>query len=236
MKKLLIILVLIPWSLFSQELNYGTVEVFGKSTRSISPDEIELSIIFMETENVKKENELEIKEKKLTNLISSYKIPSEDLVVNKITASRSGYYYKSSSNKVRLTKSYQLRIENVGIVDELIIKLFEIGADRVAISDLISEKMEQVKTEAIKEALDDATNKARLMTQHTGADLGTVISIKELVPSIQKPMDLDDYEFPNYQAAGWSLTGFPNQSTSNEIGVGKIEIQYHVRVVFQMLN
>jgi hypothetical protein len=70
MKKLIILFALIPNMIIAQDITERSIKVLGKANKEIDPDEIELTILFVETENVKKKNELDLKEKELKKLIS----------------------------------------------------------------------------------------------------------------------------------------------------------------------
>lgn len=228
MSKLLFSLSLLPHLVFAQNTTERSIKVLGKATKEIDPDEIELTILFAETENVKRENEL----KKFT---SAYGISSEDLVIDNFTASRSGYYYKSSSSKVRLTKAYKLRLVNISIADELILKLFEIGADNVSVTNLFSEKTEQIKSEAITEALTYAKDKAELMAKHMGAELGKVILMEEYAPQSGHPnLSYDNFKMSEHAAWGYGAVSRARGASGEGIGIRKISIQYLVHVTFEL--
>lgn len=234
MKKIIILFALIPNVLIAQDMTERTIKVLGKANKEIDPDEIELTILFAETENVKKENELEIKEKELKKLVTAYGIPPENLIIDNFTASRFGYYYKSSSSKIRLTKAYKLRIVNIEIVDELIIELFEVGADNVTVTNLLSEKTEQIKSEAIIEALENAKNKAELMVTHMGAELGKVISIEEFNPQFTPAYHYENLKLNEYSGMEYGNVSRSVGSFSTDIGIRKINVQYHVNVTFEL--
>jgi len=229
MKKIVFLLLLVPYLSFTQTIDSKFVSVRGVSEKSIEPDWIELTIGFYETENVKRENELQIKENSLRKLIESFKIDLKYLKIDNFSAKRYGYY-NSSSKKVRMSKSFKLQLTELDLADSLIIELFKIGANEVLVTDLHSDKLNEIKLEASKEALDNARKKAETMTNHIGVALGEVLEIKEYNPDCNT--NLNGQHYPLYKAA-YNVSGGTVQK-EGDIGVRKIKISYIIDVKYQI--
>jgi uncharacterized protein YggE len=123
---------------------------------------------------------------------------------------------------------------NISIADELIIKLFEVGADNVTVTNLLSEKTEHIKSEAITEALDYAKSKAELIAKHMGTELGKVITIEEYAPQFSQPDQYDNFKLSEYSAWGYGAVSRAVGTSSNDIGIRKINVQYLVNVTFEL--
>ncbi len=227
MKKIAFILLIIPSLIFSQETDRKFIYVRGVAEKSITPDWIELEIIFSETENVKKKNELQQKEKELKKLVQSYNIDLKYLKIYNFYAKRNGYY-NSSSKKVRMSKSYKLKLTEIDKADTLIIELFKIGANEVSVTNLHSDKIKEVKLEAAKEALDNAEIKAKTMVNYLGKKLGDVLEIKEYNPECKQNGFGSRREllYTAYNISGGTV------QKAGDIGVRKIKLTYVVDVKY----
>jgi uncharacterized protein len=231
MKKLILTLCLLPILTYGQINGQRFISVRGESEIDIVPDRIELTITFSETENIKKENELQLKEAELINLLKDFSIDLKKLSIDNFVANRNGYY-KTSSNKVRMSKVFKLQLDKIEIADSLIIKLLEIGASNVAVTNLQSNRLEETKLESIKIALDKAKKKALLMAEHSGNSLGQVLEISEYSPQIQANDE------GNYFLQSKTVTAYGvNRSIDYEgedIALRKIRIRYAVDVKYEL--
>lgn len=224
MKNLILVLSLIPLLTFGQNNSERFISVRGVSELSIEPDRIELRITYSETENLKKENELQQNEAELVKLLNSLSINLKKLSIDNFEANRYGYY-KSSSNRVRMSKVFKLQIENIEIVDSLIIKLFETGASNVTVTNLQSDKIEDTKLEATKIALDKAKKKAEIMASHLNASLGQVLEVSEYKPQVQSVSNYKRlYKFAEYNS----------EPDKEDVNIRKIKVVYIVDVKYEL--
>jgi len=230
MKQLILALSLLPLLTFGQINGQRFISVRGESEIDIVPDRIELTITFSETENVKKENELQQKEAELIKLVKNFSIDLKKLSIDNFVANRNGYY--NSSNKVRMSKVFKLQLDKIEIVDSLIIKLFEIGANNVAITNLHSNRLEEMKLESTKIALDKAKKKAEVMSEHSGYSIGQILEISEYSPQSQA-MDKDDYYLQSKTVAAYGVNRTVDYE-GEDIGIRKIRIRYVVDVKYEL--
>jgi len=230
MKQLILALSLLPLLTFGQINGQRFISVRGESEIDIVPDRIELTITFSETENVKKENELQQKEAELIKLVKNFSIDLKKLSIDNFVANRNGYY--NSSNKVRMSKVFKLQIDKIEIVDSLIIKLFEIGATNVAITNLHSNRLEEMKLESTRIALDKAKKKAEVMSEHSGYSIGQILEISEYSPQSQA-MDKDDYYLQSKTVAAYGVNRTVDYE-GEDIGIRKIRIRYVVDVKYEL--
>jgi uncharacterized protein YggE len=233
MKHLILALSLIPVLTFGQVNNSERfISVRGESEINIVPDRIELTITYSETENIKKENELQQKEAELIKLLKGFSIDLKKLTIDNFAANRYGYY-NSSSNKVRMSKVFKLQLENIEIVDSLIIKLFETGANNVAVTNLQSDKLEATKLEATKIALDKATKKAEIMASHLNCSIGQILQISEFRPQMQTMMDKGEYAFQSKTVTAYGVNRLYDYE-GEAIGIRKIRVVYIVDVKYEL--
>jgi uncharacterized protein YggE len=203
--------------------------VRGESEINIVPDKIELSITYSETENIKKENELQQKEAELVKLLKRFSIDLKKLSIDNFDANRFGFY--TSSSKVRMSKVFKLQLDNLTIVDSLIIQLFKTGATKVVVSNLQSNKLEETKLEAAKIALDKAKKKAEIMASHSNSTLGQVLEISEFKPQVESMMDVNSRQFKTMTAYGVNQI---NNYEGDDIGIRKIRVVYVVDVKYEL--
>ncbi len=204
----------------------------GESEINIVQDRIELAITFSETEKIKKESELQQKEAELIKLLKTFSIDLKKLTIDNFTANRYGYY-DSFSKKVRMSKVFKLQLDDVAIVDSLIIKLFQIGANNVTITNLQSDKLEETKLEATKIALDKATKKAEIMATHLNCSIGRILEISEFIPQAQTMTDKEGYFFQFKTANAYGVNRVYDDE-EEDIGIRKIRVVYVVDVKYEI--
>jgi uncharacterized protein YggE len=230
MKNLFTFLLLIPCLSLAQSDSIRHIVVYGESNIEIEPDRIELTIIFTETENLRKENELQLKENELKSLIKTHNIGLDKLSVDYLAATSQINYYKTSSNKFMVSKTFKLQLDKIELVDTLIRELFEIGANSVTVSNLDSDKLEDVKLDAIKNALERANKKAEAMVANMGLGLGQIVQMTELIPSV----DNNVYNGINVNKGIRAYGVNDAISIDNSIGVRKITVRFQVKVKYEI--
>lgn len=231
MRKFILVLSLLPILTYGQINGQRFISVRGEAELDIVPDRIELTITFSETENIKKENELQQKEADLIKLLKGFSIDLKKLSIDVFSANRYGYY-NSSSNKVRMLKVFKLQLDKIEIVDSLMLKLFVIGANNVAVTNLHSNRLEEMKLESTKIALDKAKKKAQTMSEHSGCSIGQILEISEYSPQVQ------GINNGNYFLQSKSNTAYGGNlmfdDDGEDIGIRKIRIRYIVDVKYEL--
>lgn len=231
MRILLLALCFLPMLASGQTDGPRSITVRGESVIDIEPDRIDLTITFWETENLKKENELQIKEQEMIKLLKALSIDLKKLSIDNLAASR--YGYGSSSNKVRMSKVFILQLDKIELIDTLLLKLFEIGASNVSVTNLHSNKLEEMKLEATKIALDKAKVKAKTMAEHSGYAIGKIIEISEYTPETTELISRGNYEF-QYRVGVASGVNRGVELDNQEIGIRKIRVRYIVDVKYEL--
>ena len=214
----------------AQIVNETYLEVTGTSEKEITPDNLEITITLNANENVRKENELQDKEKQIVDALREFNIPDSAVSIDKIAGHRYGYY-KTNSNKYQISKVFKIQLNTITFLDDLIIRLFEAGASNVFISKMTSNSWKKVKIDAAKEALEIAKERAEEMAKTMDIEIGAPIQIKELpagVMDFSMPYVADRYL---YRAQG--LSDYQQPTTEN-INVRKIILTYTASVRFSI--
>lgn len=217
---------------FGQNSTDRFISVRGESEINIPPDKIELTITYSEAENIKKENELQQKEAELIKLLKGFSIDLKKLTIDNFAANRYGYY-SSSSNRVRMSKIFKLQLDNIAVADSLIIKIFQTGANNVAVTNLQSDKLEETKLEATKIALDKATKKAEIMASHLNCSIGQILEISEFRSQIQTLRDKSDYFLKSNTVEAYGVNRSYNHE-NEDVGLRKIKVVYVVDVKYEL--
>jgi uncharacterized protein len=214
--------------LSAQMVNETYLEVTGTSEKEITPDNLEITITLNANENVRKDNELQDKEKQIVNALRQFNIPDSAIRIDKIAGHRYGYY-KTNSNKYQISKVFKVQLNTTTFLDDLIIRLFETGASNVFISKMTSNSLEKLKIAAAKEALEVAKERAAEMAKTMGIEIGAPIQIKEL------PAGVIDFSMSYvadrylYRAQGFSDY---QQPTTENLNVRNIILSYTASVRF----
>jgi len=227
-KTLLFVLLILYITAFSQSNDSRFILIRGESKKAVDPDKIVLTIVFAETEHIKKQSDINNYEDELKKLLRSFSIDQKNLSIDNFSASRYEYY-KTSSTKISMTRAFKLQVKQVNLIDSLMLKLFKIGATNVSVTNLHSNKLESLKIEASLQALDNAKSKAELMAAHMGLSLGDVMEINEYNPQYQ-PLIYDNYSNNKLNMrSGGSIS-----QSEGDIGIRKIVVKYTVDVKFEL--
>ena len=160
-----------------------TITVRGTSTSEINPEKVELSIIYRYSDHVKDNDKAIMQETNLLKVLDQFEISKENLIIDNLTASGWGGISKVGNNIISLTKSYRLKINQPQIIDNLLPKLVQTGADNVSIISLESSKLDSAKQASMTQALDNAKSKAQTIAKHMNMQLGSANAISEIFPN-----------------------------------------------------
>ncbi len=229
----MILCLLAPTLVFAQ-YESRSITVYGTAEHEIKPDEIWLDVEF--SENVKLKNSvIEDQVKEFQLILSKYDISAEQVEMTDFSSSR--YHYTSSSKRVSLEKQYRVKLTNYRVLNQLIMDIVSTGVERVSISDLRYNDIETIKLEVTKEAIANARNKAAMMVEAQGDQLGKTLSIKEF------GTDDNDSEYGSYRYVSTfdyrsrlSAYGAVSRAVSGpeEINVEDVTINSKVRVTYML--
>jgi uncharacterized protein YggE len=158
-----------------------TVSVRGAASSELEPERVELLITYRVSDNVKDNDKAKAQEQALLAALQGFGVPREKLVLDNLTAYGYGFS-KTYNSTVALTKVYRLTLDKPAVLNELIPRLVQTGADNVQVDRLESQQLEARKQEMLAKALDNARQKAALLARQLGLQLGAPLAVTEVVP------------------------------------------------------
>ena len=227
MKAIFSLALLFSFSMLSaQEIANKTICISGEASIQISPDEIILRIAYDEYWNTpKKLTKINIKtiEKKILSALKEAGVKDSNITLGAVRLLRDYNRVKSVYENRRLSKSLNVCVYHAKEIEKLIEILEAKGLLKKAISQfsiasLRHTNKEKFETQAKIEAIKNAREKASLLLNTLGKNIGEVIQIKEV-------------KTQNNQQANESF--YSSQSTNNS-GVSLITINYSVEVIFEI--
>ncbi len=118
-----------------------TIRVRGAATQELEPEKAELLLTYRVSDNVKDAERAREQQTQLLAVLRNAGIAPEKLTVHNLTAYGSGGLSKVGNSTVALTKQYKLVVDKPALLDELIPKLVQSGADNVVVTNLESSKL-----------------------------------------------------------------------------------------------
>lgn len=182
---LLVLLVLsCPKPLSAAAEGDHTISVQGDGEASAAPDQIRLRIGINLRDS--KVEELRAKGqsvmKKLIAAAKEFKVESRDIKTDTIQLDRTMDGMPpggEGSNMFGLNQVIEFRIRDLKIYDDFVASMFRNGANTIQGFEFETSKRKDLKTQALKGALEDAKRKAEFMAENLGVKLGRVVRIRE---------------------------------------------------------
>lgn len=157
--------------------NTPYIEVIGKASKDIAPDEIYLSISLDESD-YGKESSLTAKEKQVIKSLENLGIDIEkQLRVKDLGSNFKKYILRK--NEVILSKDYELKTSSAKQAAQVIITLESIGVSKVKIDKVGCSQSEKYRDELRVEAVKNAKQKAEQMAGAIGQTCGKAIYMME---------------------------------------------------------
>ena len=159
-----------------------TILVRGTAEQELEPEKLDLLLTYRFSDNVKESGRTQEQEQGLQTVLKQAGVASEKLVLEDLSASGYGGFSKTANASVALTKSYRLTLESPKILNELIPKLVQTGADNLRVVNLQSSRLEAARLEAAGRASANARQKALAVAKQAGGLLGGVVAAAEVLP------------------------------------------------------
>lgn len=195
------------------------IEVKGTAEIKVVPNEIYLQINLKEYKKGESKVSIDRLEEGLVKAVKKIGIPKENLSV----ANVSGYNWnwkKKKSDEFLAVKSFQLMLKDIKQINNLLEKLDAKGVNSLNISKTTHSEIEKYKNELKLTALKNAKEKARLMLEGIGEELGSAIEIQEI-------------EYANYGGnVTYAARVADDASYQSNIDYKLITIKAQVRTVF----
>ncbi|MCC3159142.1 SIMPL domain-containing protein [Hymenobacter sp. 15J16-1T3B] len=158
-----------------------TVAVRGNATAEVEPERVELLITYRVSDNVKDNEKAKAQEQALLAAVQGFGVPRDKLVLDNLSAYGYGLSKTYNSN-VSLTRVYRLMLDKPAVLNDLIPRLVQTGADNVKVARLESTQLEARKQEVLAKAVDNARQKAGVLARQLGQQLGPAVSVSEVTP------------------------------------------------------
>jgi uncharacterized protein len=182
MKKLLLVLLVIPFLTYGQTgdknfIDQNYIEVIGNSVMEFSPDLIYIKILINEKDNKTKifiadrENVMISKLKEIGIDIN------KDLLIKDISSNFK--YYWLTKSEILLAKEYQLLVRDGKTASKVFIELENIGISNVTIDRLDNSNIQKYRKEVKIDAIKAAKEKAESLATAIGQSTGRAIYIQE---------------------------------------------------------
>lgn len=226
MKKLLLAtLFLVFVTGFAQESPTSIVNVTGKGTVKVVPDEVVIRARIEHTG--KSASEVKAQNDKVVNDIIKYlkseKISTKNFQTEYIRLSKD-YNYNSKDTSYSANQAISIKLEDLSKYEKIMSGLLSSGLNRIDGIQFQSSKKEELESEARKKAVLNAQEKAREYATALRQDIGKAQSINEL--------ESGNFPQPMYKAMQMDIAESGQQET---IAPGEMEISVKVNVGFILL-
>lgn len=223
MKKLLFLFfVLAGMNSFAQQ-EASVVTVIGEGKAEIVPDEVLIKArVEHEGESaqaVKEKNEAVIDN--ILKFLKSEGIPSENVQTEYLRLDKQ-YNYETKDYFFSANQALSIKLDELEKYEEIMSGLMESGLNRIDGIEFGTSKKEELESEARKEAMLDAQQKARELASAIGQKIGNAHRINEIEEGNFQPV---------YRVAEMKMADSSAQQT---IAPGELEISVKVNVSFHL--
>lgn len=218
-------------ALFAQksETNIRTVEVKGSAEMEVEPDEMVLVIGIQEyweeefEDNTKPEDyktkvPLAQIEDDLVKKLRQAGVEKENVKVRNV-----GNYWRQQGKEFLFSKQLEIELHDFSKINTLIDLLDARGVRNMNIGELKNSKMDEYENQVKVEALKNAREKATILVESLGEELGEVLSITELSAGTVRPM-----------MAGEMMARSADMAQERIEQIQNINLEYQVRATFRI--
>jgi uncharacterized protein YggE len=207
--------------------------------KEITADYLEMSVNIKENDNLKKDKDFAVREKKVLEALKKLGITQEDIRLDNFDVYRFGL--SNSSNRYSLSKTYLVKVRNMESINEFTIRLFEGGANDLSIVRRVKTDLEKYKSEAVKEAVENARTRATQMASILNVSLGQPIQVAEVRESDLEPISRQSqfYSYEKLRATGAVHRGYDDSAgieATPSIDIRKMKVSYRVIIQFEILK
>jgi len=201
------------------------INVIGEGKIKVIPDQAFITVS-VETKgnnakDVKKQNDMVVE--KVVQAIKRSNLPKEDVQTRRISLNPQ-YDYDKKKYNYNATQSIDILLKDLNVYDGLIESLVDAGINGISNVEFRSSKLEQHKSEARKEAMNDAKRKAQDYVSVLNQKVGKAYTISDNTQVYFQP--------PMYQSMrmdkGVEAAGEPRET----LAIGEILVTANVNVSF----
>jgi uncharacterized protein YggE len=212
-----------------------TVRVSGEGTVTASPDQatVRFGIVTRADEPEAARAQNAEAAKTALNAVRELGVPESDLRMETLRlAPRREYNRETKTHEEKgyeATRQVVVELDSLELLPRLVAQVVQRGANRLeGINYGLSDRRD-TRNEALRQAAENARDKARLLAETLDAQLGPVREIHEQNFSFGQPSPRVQMEFA--QAAQADAQGEPDAYAA-----GEIEVSAQVQVVFELVN
>ena len=203
--------------------------VRGMAERELEPEKLDVLMTYHFSDNVKESERTQGQEEALRQVLRRAGIADDKLLLEDLAASGYGGFSKVGNANVALTKTYRLTLDNPQQLNTLVPQLVQTGADNLRFVNLQSNRRPAALAELATQAGADARQKATLAVKAAGAQLGTVLTMVEVLPGQQySPQALDGVVFGNRKAKASRASDDPVEIDTPNLRKIKLVVVYDV--------
>jgi uncharacterized protein len=183
MRKLLLALLIFPFFTNGQTgnknfIDQNYIEVNGVSEMEINPDLIYIKILINEKDS-KNKAPLADRENTMISKLKEIGIDiNKDLLIKDISSNFKFYWL--TKNEILLAKEYQLLVKDGKTASKVFVELENIGISNISIEKLDNSNIQKYRKEVKIDAIKAAKEKAELLANAIGQNIGRAIYIQEL--------------------------------------------------------
>jgi hypothetical protein len=237
MRKFLIVIVLFSSAaLFAQtgEKNFidqNYIEVTGKSTMEVSPDQIYIKILLNEKE-IKGKSLVEAEKLMFTKFNEMGFDLSKDLAIKDLISNFQHYWFVKTD--ILLSKEYQLLVHDAKTAGKVFMELQKLGISNVSIDKVENSKITEYRKEVKIAAIKAAQEKAKSLAIAINQDIGPAIYIQEVENNLEMINSLSG------RVAGIRIRGYSNTALYEppapepDIEFEKINLDYSIIARFKL--
>ncbi len=203
------------------------IEVSGSAEMEILPDEIYLSISLREYVNDKVKVRLNEIDKHFLKVMNELKIDKNDIAIEGAAGFYNWDYQRQKETEFLASKTYVLKLVDLNGYNRLMERLDNKGIQHVYLQRTSHSKIEEYRQKVKVDALKAAKEKARIMLESIGEQMGEVVLIKETSNDAYYPLQ-------RTMLSNTAMDGNASQESAPESDVQKIKIRYEVMAAFRI--
>lgn len=223
---LMIAILALPGIAVSQTnfLNQNYIEVQGKATIKVVPDQIYLRIQISEKEKTR--SNLEVKEREMIKRLKDLGIDvSKELTIKDLASNFSPKIF--SDDNIVISKVYILLVHDAATANKVISKMKDLEISNIKVDHLDHTKITDFKKECSIKAIVAAKTKAETLTQAIGQTVGRALYVEEL-----PMMNVMLSQSQNYRYKAEVGNGYEKLETDLEYD--EITVEYVIMTRFEL--
>ncbi|MFP4227299.1 MAG: SIMPL domain-containing protein [Salinivenus sp.] len=230
-----LLLLAAPLQAQDQEAPQRTVRVSGEGTVSASPDQatVRFGIVTRDDEPEVARSQNAEASKSVLNTVRELGVPEDDIRMQTLRlAPRREYNRKTKTQEEKgyeANRQVVVELDSLDLLPQLVAQVVERGANRLEGVDYDLSDRAAARNDALRQAAQNAREKAQLLAETLDARLGDVQEINEQNFSFDRPTPRVQMEFA--RAAQADSEGEPDA-----FAAGQIEVSADVQVVYELVT